>query len=139
MVFAKKMVILASSLILAGSVFAGKKPICPDINNIKAEGLPMSEEVALGFYFAYNLSNYNTDSLWGFALLPIEATSTEQALEDANNILSNMTAPGVVEEENDEMTLCVYDTGIEAVTGVAIKEKNQITPFALKQYIKRIK
>lgn len=93
MMFQSKLATFFGALILAGSAFASQQGACPDINVIKAEGLPMAEEIGMNYYLAYNISDYSTSSVWGFFIAPIEADSEEGALEASNEVLSMMNAP----------------------------------------------
>jgi len=136
MMFKSKLVTFAGALILAGSAFASQQQGCPDINDIKAEGLNMAEQIAMGYYATYNISHYNTDYSWGFIIGPVEANDEESALEGANFILSEMTAPGVPDQN-----LCEYDTGISNMLAVAIRDDDQgnISPMKFKQYLKHVR
>ncbi|KGP63959.1 heme-binding protein [Legionella norrlandica] len=138
MMFQSKLATVFGALILAGSVFASQQSACPDINAIKAEGLPMAEEIGLNFYLAYNISDYSTSSVWGFFIAPIEADSEEAALETSNEVLSNMNAPGVPHQQGDDI-ICSYDTGTPNLIAAAIKDSSQISPIKLKQYFKNIR
>ena len=62
MMLKSKLATFAGALVLAGSAFAN---VCPDINDIKAEGLSMAELIAPNIYLTYNISTYNTSSNWG--------------------------------------------------------------------------
>ncbi|HAT6821919.1 TPA: DUF4949 domain-containing protein [Legionella pneumophila] len=135
MMFQSKLATFFSALILAGSAFASQQGACPDINVIKAEGLPMAEEIGMNYYLAYNISDYSTSSVWGFFIAPIEADSEEGALEASNEVLSMMNAPGVPHQQ-DEDIICSYDTGTPNLIAAAIKDGSQISPMKLKQYFK---
>lgn len=131
-----KLATFTSALILAGSVFAGQQTICPNINDIKAEGLPMAEEIAPGMFLSYNISNYNMPSIWGFIIAPLEADSEEMALDEANEILANMSAPGIPAQENGAI-ICDYETGVPGVIAAAINDGAQITPMKLRSFVKK--
>ena len=130
-----KLAAFAGALLLAGSAFAAQQEACPDINEIQAEGLSMAEEIGPNIFISYNISVYNTPSIWGFVLAPVEGESDEVALEAANEILSTMSAPGVPEQHGNAM-ICTYDTGRQDVFAAAIKDDGQISPLKLKQYFK---
>lgn len=137
MMFKSGIAAFAGALMLAGSVFAGQEGICPNINDIKAEGLSMAEEIGPNYYISYNISNYNTPSTWGFLIAPVEGDSEEVAIEAANEVLSNMTAPGVPEQHGGA-TICDYDTGRQDLFAAAINdEEGQITPMRLKFFFKK--
>ncbi len=131
-----KLAAFAGALILAGSAFAGQESICPNINDIKAEGITMAEEIGPNIFLGYNISNYQTDSTWGFIIAPIEGDSTDVAIEGANEILSTMSAPGVPEQHGGA-TICDYDTGRQDLFAAAINDVGQITPMRLKYFFKR--
>jgi hypothetical protein len=137
MMFKSKIATLISALILSGSGFALSQTPCPNINDIKAEGLTITEEMGANIYISYNISAYNTPSIWGFIMAPINSESDIEALDESNNILKEMTAPGVPDQIGST-TLCTYDTGRQDVYAGAIKDDSgQITPMKLKQYIRR--
>lgn len=136
MMFRSKLAAFAGALVLAGSAFASHQSMCPNIEDIQAEGLAFAEEIGQHFYISYNISNFNTDSSWGFVIAPIEAGSTEEAIETGNDILNTMTAPGVPEEQSGAL-ICNYETGSPDLIAAAIQSDEQITPMRLKQLIKR--
>lgn len=136
MMLRSKLAAFAGALILAGSAFAGQEGPCPSINDIKAEGITMAEELGPNIYISYNISNYNTDSTWGFIIAPIEGDSAEVAIEGGNEILSTMSAPGVPEQHGGAI-ICDYDTGRQDVFAAAINDNSQITPMSLKSFFKR--
>ncbi|CAM2757974.1 DUF4949 domain-containing protein [Legionella worsleiensis] len=136
MMLKSKLAAFAGALILAGSAFAGQTSLCPNINDIKAEGIYMAEEIEFDMYITYNISNYNTRSIWGFLIAPVQAESAELAIEDANRILSTMSAQGVPEQHGDAI-ICDYDTGRQDVIAVAINDAQQITPMKLKYFFKK--
>jgi hypothetical protein len=119
---------------LAGSAFSAQPAICPDINDIQAEGLTMAEEIGPDLYISYNISPYNTPSMWGFIIAPVVGDSAEVAIDIANDILSTMTAPGVPEQDRNTL-VCLYDTGRQDIYAAAINtDDGQISPMKLKQY-----
>lgn len=126
--FKAKLATFASALILTGTTFSGSE-VCPDLSAIQAEGLSMSMQV-YGFYAAYQLSNFNTDTNWGFIIAPVEAESEDEAVEHANEILNSMTAPGVFIDQG----VCNYDTGVPNIYALAIQDEFP-SPLKLRQYI----
>ena len=136
MMLRSKLAAFAGALILAGSAFSAQQAICPDINDIKAEGLSMAEEIGPNIYISYNISDYNTPSTWGFIIAPIEGDSSEVAIDEANEILNTMTAPGIPEQDRNTM-ICLYDTGSQDVFAAAIQSDGQLSPMQLKQYIRK--
>jgi hypothetical protein len=129
MVLKAKWVTFTSALLLAGSVFSAQEIVCPDINDIKAQGLAFSELIQLDYYVSYAISNYNTDSEWGFMIAPIQAESTELALDKGNQILSTISAPGVL--QSVKPTLCEYATDSPHIMALAIQDELP-TPMKLK-------
>ncbi|WP_298627251.1 DUF4949 domain-containing protein [uncultured Legionella sp.] len=136
MMLKSKLAAVAGALILAGSAFAGQESVCPNINDIKAEGIAMAEEIGPNLYLSYNISNYNTESTWGFIIAPLEGDSADVAIEEANEVLSTISAPGVPEQHGD-VILCDYDTGRQDLFAAAINDNLQITPMRLKYFFKR--
>lgn len=132
-----KLATFIGAIILAGSAFAGQESVCPDINAIKAEGMTMAEELGPNIYLTYNISNYNSESLWGFIIAPLEGDSDDVVLEAANEILSSMSAPGVPEQHNGAI-ICDYNTGRQDVFAAAINTDEPITPMRLKHFFKRV-
>lgn len=138
MMFQSKLATFFGALVLAGSVFASQQGACPDINAIKAEGLPMAEEIGPNIYLAYNISDYSTSAVWGFFIAPVEADSEEVALETSNEVLSTMNAPGVPHQQGEDV-ICSYDTGTPNLIAAAIKADGQISPIKLKQFFKSVR
>ena len=138
MMFRTKLTTLLSALVFAGSAMAFQEGVCPDINDIKAEGLPMAEQIGSDFYIAYNLSYYNSESLWGFFIAPIEGDSEETALEISNEILDSMSSQGIPHEQGNDV-ICSYETGVPNMIAAAIKDGQQISPLKLKQVYKSIR
>lgn len=124
-----KLTAFAGALILAGTTFASQE-VCPELSAIQTEGISMSMEI-YGIYAAYNISNYNTDSSWGFIMAPF-TTDAEEVVDTANEILSEMTAPGVLLQEG----VCQYETGNPDLYALAVQDAFP-TPAKLKQYIRR--
>jgi hypothetical protein len=125
-----KLAAFASALILAGTAFASQD-ICPELSAIQAEGISMAMEV-YGFYAAYQISDYNTNNSWGFVIAPIEVGSEEEAIENGNDILKGMTAPGVRVQED----VCQYKTNIPGIYALAVADELP-TAMKLRQYIHR--
>mgnify|MGYP000246312774 CR=1 FL=1 len=125
-----KLAAFASGLILAGSAIASNG-ICPELNAIQAEGISNAMEV-YGIYAAYQLSDFNTDTSWGFLIAPIDANSEEDAIDLGNDILNGMTAPGVLMQEG----ICQYETDIPGVYALAMQDELP-TAAKLRQYIRR--
>ncbi len=131
-----KLAAFAGALILAGSAFSSQQATCPDINDIKAEGLSMAEQIGPNIYLTYNISTYNTASNWGFIIAPLTGDSDDVALDAANEILSSMSAPGVVDQHSGAL-VCTYETGYQNVMAAAIKDDESISPMKLKQYFQK--
>lgn len=132
-----KLAAAASALLLAGSVYAGQAQICPDINDIKAEGMSMAEPIMNNLFFSYNLSAYNTSTNWGFVIAPIEADSEEMAIEIANEVLGGMSSPAIPEVNGDNEVVCLYNTGNQNILAAAINADQMISPYKLKQFIQK--
>jgi hypothetical protein len=126
----------AGVLLISGVAFADQVGGCPDINDIKAEGISMAEKVGPTLFITYNISKYNTPATWGFIIAPLEVDNEDAALESANEILSGMTAPGVPEQHNGATMICDYDTGHQNVYAAALNDAYQITPMNLKAFFK---
>lgn len=127
-----KFAALIGASLLASSVYA-QDFFCPDINEIKDEGLGLAEPISPGYFFSYNMSTYNTDSTWVFLMSPIAAKSAPHAISAANDLLATMTAPGV-SQEVEGRPVCFYNTGHQSIFAVA---SNEASPQQLKQYISK--
>lgn len=108
-----------SSFCLLNTAYASQVRLCPDINRIKAEQISSAELISSNIYFTYNLSRYNTDKFWGFAIAPIKADSQEMAIEVANEVLSTITSQGVPDPQSEEL-VCLYDTGRDDIIAAAV-------------------
>lgn len=126
------------ALALAGSVYAGQNQICPSLDDIKAEGITMSERIAMNLFFAYNISSYNLDGIWGFVIAPIEADSSDEAIETANEVLSTMTGSGSAEDIEHEL-ICLYNTGNPDLMAAAIKTDMMMSPNQLRKYAQKMR
>lgn len=136
MTFKIKLTALVGALVLASSAYSARINICPDINDIKSEGLSMAEIVGPDLYVSYNISKYNTDTIWGFIIAPVEAGSIDEAIDNANDILSEMNGQGTPEEHGTD-TLCDYDTGHPDILAAAVSSGTSITPLQLKYLFKK--
>lgn len=130
-----KLIAFVGALALASSAFASNE-VCPSIDEIKGEGISMAEAIAPSLYLAYQISNYNTDSTWGFFIAPFDGEDEDVAISMANDTLANMTAPGIPEEE-EGMVICTYETGQPDLFAAAIKDSSAVTPLKLKQYFRK--
>ncbi len=132
-----KLASVVSAVLLAASVYAGQDQMCPDINDIKAEGMSMAEKITNNLFFSYNISAYNTKNNWGFVIAPIEEESEEKAIKFANKTLEGMNAPGTPEDNDDNEIVCLYNTGHQNLVAAAINAEHMISPSKLKQYIQK--
>ena len=128
-----KLATLAGALLLSSVTFAKELPSqCPDVNAIKAEGLSAVELITDNYYFAYQQSNYNTETDWIFLIGIIEGDDEGQVLEDANNLLTGLSGNPSPEEE-DDVVGCLYDLDDEhmaiAVTGDSMLSPRQARRF----------
>ncbi|MFJ1267577.1 DUF4949 domain-containing protein [Legionella lytica] len=128
MKFSIKLSLLAGAF-LAGSAFAA--PVCPDLKEIQLGGF----SVAFGtknHYFAYKLSNYNTDTNWGFVMGPFAVATREAALEAAYFALSTMNGSGIYYHE------CIYSTGVSDLYAIAIQDP-VVIPAKMQEAIEALK
>lgn len=132
-----KLVSLLGAVLLTGSVYASQEQSCPNINDIKAEGVSMAEEIMANLFLSYNISNYNTQSTWGFVMAPIDANSNEEAIEISNKVLEGMSSPGIPEESDGNDFVCLYNTGRQDMVAAAINADHMISPSKLKHYIQK--
>lgn len=137
MMLKSRLATFVSALVLAGSAFAGQQYVCPSIDMIKAEGISMAEEIGEHIYLTYQISDYNTDTLWGFIIAPLEGDSNDSAIEEANDILGSMNGPGIPQQQTGAL-ICEYETGIQGVFAAAIKNDQMITPVKLKQFFQNM-
>lgn len=135
MAFGSKLASFAGSLLLAGSVFASPV-VCPTIDDIKAEGITMAEQIANNVFLSYHVSHYNTDATWGFLIAPVFAESNDEAIGFGNEVLGSMSSPGLPDEQAG-LTICSYETGRSDIFAAAIKDSSTISPLKLKQYFKK--
>lgn len=129
-----KLASFAAALVFTGSAFANES-VCPKLSDIQAVGITMASQMAYNYYIGYSVNHYNTSSSWGFAIGPVEAKSEEDTIEIANDILADLTAPGVPESGKDDEVVCIYETGNPELFAVAIKGYEEISPMKFKQYI----
>lgn len=120
MKFSFKLSAFVAAITLAGSVFATQDMECPDIEDIKAEGIFAATEFLPGLYGAGQISEYNMDSPWIFVLAPLMLETEDEALEEANNILGSMSIQAVPKMTAEGFIACWYPTGRPDVLGVAV-------------------
>lgn len=133
MSFGLKLTTVTAALVLAGSAFANKEA-CPSLSDLQAVGITMSSVLVDNLYVGYSIDNYNTSSIWGFAIGPVEADSDGEAIAATNEILANMSAPGIPDPGNDNDLVCFYDTGMPDIFAVAVKNL-AVSPMKFKQYL----
>ncbi|KTC78994.1 hemin binding protein Hbp [Legionella cherrii] len=128
-----KLSTFAAALVLAGSAFAIDAS-CPDLSALQAEGISMAEQIGNDYYIGYSMSNFGSSSEWGFAIGPVQADADEDAVDASNQILNNMTTPGFPLELDENVLVCLYDTGNPYVYSIAVRGY-AISPMKLKQYL----
>ncbi|STY28719.1 hemin binding protein (Hbp) homolog [Legionella wadsworthii] len=131
-----KLTTITIALALTGSAFA-KESVCPDLHDLKRVGIQKASQLAYNYFIGYSIDNYNSATSWGFAIGPVEAKSEEETIEITNEILEDMTAPGVPEAGRGDDLVCMYETGDPNIIAVAIKGYEDISPVKLKQYLHR--
>jgi hypothetical protein len=129
MLLKNKLLTFIGAALLANTVFANT---CPELGDIKSEGLRVAEEIGFGIYVSYSLSAFNTDSSWGFFIAPIKAESEMNALDAGNGILSNLNVSGIPEQQGSH-TLCTYDTGNPFAIAAAVQG---VSPTEIKQFVR---
>ena len=106
--------------LFATAVLANQSAVCPDLTHVKAEGLTMAELIDQNEYAAYNLSMYQTDTPWGFVIVPLTADSVDMALTNGNQLLSTMSGDGIPMMDDEGNLMCLYDTGNQDTFAIAI-------------------
>ncbi|CAM2788746.1 hemin binding protein Hbp [Legionella steigerwaltii] len=130
-----KLSTFAAALVLAGSAFAIDAG-CPDLSALQAEGISMADLIGNDYYVGYSISTFGSDANWGFAIGPVQADSDEDALDASNQILNNMTTPGFPLELDQNVLVCLYDTGNPYIYSIAVRDY-AISPMKLKQYLQK--
>jgi len=134
MALRSKIAAFAASLILSGSVFASEA-VCPDLGDIQAAGVYMASSIYGNIYAAFSIDQFNTDSTWAFAIGPVVADDEEDAVDNANEILSNMSSPGVLMQDGTDR-VCQYDTANPYIYAVAVRG-DMVSPNTLKSYLNK--
>ncbi len=129
----KKLAAVTSALLFASSIYAGQITSCPDINEIKAEGISMAQPIMESLFFTYHFSFYNTNNNWAFAIAPIEADTEEVAIDLANEVLDNINSSGIPDNSGKDV-VCYYDTGRPDILAAAM-QADFMSPNKLKQHI----
>lgn len=129
-----KLSAFAAALVLSASALA-QDDTCPNINDLQAEKIRMSQQIGEHYYIGYSIAHFNTSSTWSFAIGPVEADSSRNALNSSNEILSTMFTSGTPMELGGQL-VCLYDTGNPYIYSIAIRE-GSINSMALKQYLLR--
>lgn len=119
------------ALLVAGNVFASATN-CPNIEQIKTEGLSMAVKVQEEGFAAYQESDYTTGEPWVFMIYPVDGDSEDEAVLSGNKILSKLTANGIPLEEG----LCNYETNIPDVYALALQVE-QFSPALINRYLTR--
>lgn len=131
-----KLASVSCALLFAGSVYAAPMTMCPNINEIKAEGIDMALPMMGDVYLSYHTSFYNTENNWLFAIGPIQAESDEEAIDIGNEVLEGMNASAIPEENGNDI-VCIYETGDPDFVAVAVTNDSMISPSKLKHYIQK--
>lgn len=133
-----KLSTFAAALILAGSAYA-QDELCPSMSDIQAEGITMAQGIGSNYYVGYSLSEYNTSSYWGFAIGPVQGDSEDDAINASNEVLSHMFTPGLPMQLEDNLLVCLYNTGNPYIYSIAVQNYDgSINPMKLKQYLQKI-
>ncbi|WED42893.1 DUF4949 domain-containing protein [Legionella cardiaca] len=137
MTFKSKLLAFAGALAIAGSSFAAFKapPTCPSVSAIKIAGLSNAEELMTNFYFAYEVSKYDTDNNWVFATGPYEAADEEEALEEANKGLRYLSGNPIAEPDDDSW-LCLYEMDAEHFA-IAIQSDLIPSPYKIRRFLSK--
>ncbi|CEK09157.1 DUF4949 domain-containing protein [Legionella hackeliae] len=137
MMFKSKLIAFAGALVIAGSSFAGFKapPVCPNVGNIKVQGVSNAEELMPKFYFAYEISNYDTENTWVFATGPFEGDDSDTALEEANKALRYLSGSPIAEPDEGGW-VCLYEMDEEHFA-VALQSDSIPSPFKIRRYLSK--
>lgn len=140
MKFKGKLSVFLGALMIAGASFAAEDIVCPSLESIKAEGLPMTEMLLENLYLTYNASTYGSEKFWVFALGPVEADSPDSSLFTANEVLANMSSQGVPRQDPTHAGyVCTYDTKTPNMLAAAMFLDSPMprVPSTLKNYLSR--
>lgn len=112
-----KTAVLSTSLLVAANAFA--EVTCPSTAALKSEGLTMTAMVFPYFYLDYQISNFDTDNNWLFAVGPIQCENEEIALEEGNKLMKYLTGNPSPEEDENGSVICTYSLGDDQNMAVA--------------------
>ena len=112
-----------SSLLLGLSMIAHAETpkTCPDIANIQTEGLDQFT-VSNDVYTIFHQSHYHTSYPWVFSISPIKATTSDDAIDEANTLLETIKEWPIPTPKDDGQNIsCAY----------ALEESNNIHAIAV--------
>lgn len=81
---------------------------CPSISEIKGEGLSYVTEFGSHKYLASQISHYDTEQQWIFAIAFIPAKNQEIALEKGNKLMNDVSGSPFPQEDHNEW-VCEYN------------------------------
>lgn len=135
MTLKSRFIAFVSALVISGFSFAFENPsACPDANLIKSTRMALAKELLRDMYLTYNLSQYGTKSSWLFAMGPIPAESAEEAVDEGNKILVNLSGNPVPQKDEDEIWTCAYNMRDDHTFAVAFQSDSMLTPFKIKHF-----
>ncbi|KTD24054.1 MULTISPECIES: DUF4949 domain-containing protein [Legionella] len=131
MTLKSKLFCLISAIIITCSSFAAPKK-CPSANAIKMEGVSMAMELFPRVYYAYHVSEYDTNEPWFFAVGLFASNSKTEAIAEGNKQLpSLMGNPTPLRVE--DYWFCDYDINGE-FAAVAVYTDTGNAPLKIKQF-----
>lgn len=120
------------------TAFANIPPgTCPEVSSIKSEGLSLAYELMPKVFFAYQISKYNTELSWVFAIGYFKSDTEELAVIDGNKTLVNLAGTPLPEYDKEGYWLCKYDLGT-GYTALAIHTETTPGPNQLKRFFHNI-
>ena len=96
----------------------------------------MAYQLMPSVFFAYQVSSYNTEQSWIFALGYFTTDSDESAIADGNKVLSNLAGSPVPEYDKEGYWFCKFELGTE-YTALAFNSANLLSPMQVKQYFQK--
>lgn len=135
----KKIITLIFTLLLLPQITqAAPTPNrCPSVADIKAQGIPITEKLdGIGYMF-YNVSTYQTNREWTFAVFVLDIDLQGQAKAYADYQMTLMNSEAIPEQDhNKDYWECFYD---ETKHSMALGMTGEDSPIGVKsQLIRRM-
>lgn len=141
MMLKSRIINLFGALVIAGSASAAHQDpdmgACPSVEAIQSEGLTMVQSIYQNGFLTYHQSEYDTDKPWIFVVGIFEAESEDEALDQGNEALVNLSGNPGPTPDDENNTICFYDIDDEHIAVAVTTENGFLSPLKLRSYFQK--